>query len=57
MKMKHHVLIANDQFEDRHVERIGASLGAWATWERVAQSLPEMAGLMFGRNAWGNIAI
>lgn len=38
--MKHHVLIANDQFADRHIERIGAMLGAWATWERVAQSLP-----------------
>ena len=39
--MKHHVLIANDQFEGRHVERIGEALAGWATWERVAQSLPE----------------
>jgi len=40
--MKHHVLIASDQFEDRQIERIGETLGAWATWERVAQSLPEV---------------
>jgi hypothetical protein len=37
MKMNHHVLIANDQFEDRHIERIGEMLDGWATWERVAQ--------------------
>ncbi|MGH9845415.1 MAG: hypothetical protein ACREEM_42420 [Blastocatellia bacterium] len=44
--MKHHVLIANDQFEDRHIERIGEALGHWATWERA-----ELYELLFAKVA------
>lgn len=36
--MKHHVLIANDQFADGHLARLGQALNGWATWERVAQA-------------------